>query len=78
MLHTIDAVLCTDNLLKGVVGFRTDFECLCEARRASGEEHELLEGKLIASVGATIDDVERGTWEHVWGLNTGEFRKVLV
>src|SRR6266702_5739274 len=77
-LHTINAVLCTDNLLEGVVGLRTDFDRLCEARRASGEEHELLEGKLVAGVRATVDDVERGRREHVWGLDAGKFREVLV
>ncbi len=77
-MRTIDAVLGSDNFLEGVVGLGADLHSLGEAGSTGGEKHELLEGKLVASVRATIDNVEGGSGEDEWGLDTGEVGEVLV
>ena len=56
--HTVNTVLGVDNLLQRVVCLRTNLHCLCEAARASRQEHELLESQLVARMRATVDDVE--------------------
>lgn len=48
------------------------------SRGTSGEDHELLEGKLVAGVGATVDDVEARDGENVRGLDTGDLSEMLV
>ena len=61
-----------------MVGLGTHLERLREGRSASREDHELLEGKLVAGVLATVDDVERGAGEDVGLGNTGKLGKVGV
>ena len=77
-IHTVDAVFCADDLLQRVVSLRADLHRLGEGGSASGQEHELLERKLVAGVGSTVDDVEGGDGEHVRRLDAGEVREVLV
>ena len=55
-----------------------DFHCFRKAGRAGGKEHEFLEGELVSSVRATVDDIKRWAWEYVWRLDTCQLRKVLV
>ena len=75
---TINTVLGGNDLLEVVVGLGTDLHGLSERRSASGDDHELLEGKLVAGVGATVDDVEAGSGEDEGGLDTGKVGEVLV
>lgn len=42
------------------------------------ENHELLEGELVASVRATVDDVEARDGEDVRSLDAGNLGEVLV
>lgn len=37
-----------------------------------------MEGKLVPSVRAAIDDVKRGGWKHIWRLDACQLRKVLI
>ena len=78
IIRTVNAVFCADNLLQRVVGLRTDLHRLGEGGRTSGEEHELLERELVASVGATVDNIEGRARESEGGLDTGEVSEVLV
>ncbi len=75
---TVNAVLCADNLLEGVIGLGADFYRLSETRRAGRKKHEFLEGQLVSSVRTTIDDIKRGGWENVWGFDARKIRKVLI
>jgi hypothetical protein len=75
---TINTVFCTDNLLKGVIRLGADFERFRKVARAGGKEHKFLEGELVPSVRATIDDIKGGGWKHVWRLDTCQLRKVLI
>lgn len=61
-----------------MVRFRADLHRLRERGRAGGEEHELLEGKLVARVRSAVDDVEARDGEHVRWLHARELRKMLV
>ena len=72
------AVLLGDDLLEDVVGLRAHLHGLGEGRSTSGEEHELLEGKRVASVLTTVDDVEGGAGEDVGGLDAGELSEVSI
>jgi hypothetical protein len=76
--RTVDAVFVVDDLLEGVVGLSTDLHGLSECLGTSGEDHELLESELVASVRTTVDDVEAGDREDVRRLDTSELSKVLV
>ena len=51
---------------------------LGEGRSPGGDEHEFLEGELVAGVGATVDDVEARGGEDVGGLDARELSEVLV
>jgi len=61
-----------------VVGLRADAHGLAEGGGARGEDHELLEGKGVAGVGAAVDDVEGGHREEVGGGVAGDGADVLV
>lgn len=74
----VNTVLLGDDLLQGVVGLRTHLHGLSEAGSTSGKEHELLEGKGITSVGATVDDVEGRNGEDVRLRDTGELGEVGI
>lgn len=76
--HTVKAVLLGDDLLQDVVGLGTHLEGLGEGRSAGGEDHELLEGKLVAGVLTAVDDVERGAWEDVGLGDASELGEVGV
>jgi hypothetical protein len=67
-----------DNLLESVVGFGADLHRLGERGRAGGEEHELLESKLIPGMRATVDDIECRGGEDEGRLDAGEVGEVLV
>merc|ERR1712032_813346 len=58
----VEPVLLVDQLLEVVVQLTAHPHSLREAGGASGEDHELLHGKLVAGVAATVDDVEAGHW----------------
>jgi hypothetical protein len=75
---TVDTVFCTDNLLKGVIRLGADFHRFRKAGRASGKEHEFLEGELVPCVRAAIDDIKRWGRKHVWRLDACQLRKMLV
>lgn len=51
-------VLVLDDVLESVVDFRAHLHGLREGLGAGGQNHEFLHGKLVTSVGATVDDVE--------------------
>ena len=53
-----------------MVGFGTHSHGFGERSGAVGEEHELLHGEFVASMGAAVDDVENGNGE-------GEFLGVV-
>jgi len=74
----IDTVLLGDNLLQDVVGLGTHLHCLGERLGASREDHEFLERKGVTGVRSTVDDVEGGAWEDVWGRNNREGSEVLL
>jgi hypothetical protein len=61
-----------------VIGLSAHFHRFSKTGRASGKEHELLEGQLVPGVGATIDDVKRGGRKHVWWFDARELSKVLI
>jgi len=75
---TINTILGADNLLQGVVNLRSDLQGFRKGRGSGREEHEFLEGQLVAGMGSTVDDVEAGQGEDKGGLDTGQIRKVLV
>lgn len=52
------AVFLLDDVLQVVVDLSTDTHGLLEVACSNWEDHELLHGQLVASVGASIDDVE--------------------
>ena len=54
-----------DAYLEGVVDLATDLHGLGEGLGTDGHEHELLEGKAVTSVLATVDDVHGGDGEDV-------------
>merc|ERR1719239_644247 len=58
----VEPVLLVDQLLEVVIQLAPHPHSLGEAGGASGEDHELLHGKLVAGVAATVDDVEAGHW----------------
>ena len=70
-------VLGLDDSLEVVVGLHTHAESLREGLGTNGEDHELLHGKLVASVRATVDDVEGGNG-HDELLVASELGDVLV
>lgn len=71
------AVLGSNDGLEVVVDFDADAHGLREARGANGEDHELLHGKLVASVGAAVDHVKRGDGEdELVGALAGELGNV--
>lgn len=76
--RTINAVFRADNFLERVVSLCANLHRLREAGRANGEEHELLERKLVACVRATVDNVERGARQHVRWLDARQLCDVLV
>merc|ERR1711970_307621 len=47
-----------DDGLEVVVGLAAHSHGLSEGAGAGGEDHELLHSQLVASMGATVDDVE--------------------
>jgi len=61
-----------------VVRLSAIFYRFSEAARADGKKHEFLESKLVPSVRAAIDDIERGGGKHEWKLDACQLRKVLV
>ena len=61
-----------------MVGLRADFNGLGEAGSAGGKKHEFLESELVSGMGTTVDDVECGSGENVWGLDTSKIGEVLV
>lgn len=61
-----------------MVGLGTDLHRVREARRAGGEEHELLERELVTGMRTTVDDVEAGDREDEGGLNACKIGEVLV
>lgn len=76
--RTIDTVFSTDDFLQRVIGLSTNLEGISERIGASGEQHELLESELVASMRAAVDDVKRGSGKNERRLNTREVSKVLV
>lgn len=54
----------------------SDGHGLGEGLRAGGQDHELLESQLVASVLAAVDDVERRHRQHE--LETGKKRQNLM
>lgn len=74
----VNTVLLGDDLLQGVVGLGTHLHSFSEAGSTSGEEHELLEGKGVTSVGTTVDDVESRNGKDVRLRHTGELSEVDV
>jgi hypothetical protein len=75
---TILTVLLGDDLLEDVVGLGTHLHGLGERAGAGGEDHELLEGKLVAGVFTAVDDVEGGAGENVGLGDTSELGEVSV
>jgi hypothetical protein len=61
-----------------VVRLRADLHRLGERLRASGQEHEFLERKLVARMRSAVDDVERGAGQYERRLDAREVSKVLV
>lgn len=61
--HTVSTVLLLDQSLEDLVDLSTVAHGLGEVRGANGQDHVLLEGKTVAGVLATVDDVERGDRE---------------
>lgn len=61
-----------------MVGLGSDPHGLSEGFGAGREDHKLLESELVASVRATVDNVEGRDGKNVWGLDTSEVSKVLV
>ena len=45
-----------------VVSFWAHFHCLWESLGAEWKEHKFLHGELVASMWATVDDIENGDW----------------
>lgn len=52
------AILLLDDILEVVVDLCPDAHGLLEALGPHGQDHELLHGQLVASVGAPIDHIE--------------------
>jgi len=71
------AVLLLDEVLEAVVDLAGHTHGLGEGGGADGEDHELLHGKGVTGVGATVNDVERGNGEDQI-LVAGELGNVLV
>jgi len=61
-----------------VVRFRANLHCLRETGGTSGEEHELLESKLVTGMGTAVDDVECGARQNIGGFDTSKLGKMLV
>ena len=76
--RTVNPVLCTDDLLKSVIRLGADFDRFRKVGRASWKKHEFLEGELVSSVRATVDDIKRWRRKHVWRLDARQLRKMLV
>ena len=77
-IRTIDTVLRADDLLERVVSLSADLQCLREALGPGGQEHELLESKLIAGMRTAVDDVEGRSREDVGWLDACKLGEVLV
>lgn len=56
----IETVLFLDDSLQVVVHFTAHFHGLSEGSGAGGQNHKLLHGQFIASMRATVDDIESG------------------
>ncbi|GFE53405.1 phosphopyruvate hydratase, putative [Babesia ovis] len=72
-------VLGVDDLLEVVVDFTTHADGFLEGGSTNGKDHEFLHGQAVASVGATVDNVE--TWYRKYVLVsafTSQLSKVLV
>lgn len=62
-----------------MVDFCSELEGLSEARCSGWEQHELLEGKLVACVLSSVDDVKRRDWKDVlFGSIAGKLGQMLV
>lgn len=59
----IKTKLLLDSILQVVVHFTANFHGLSEVFGASGENHELLHGKLVSGMRATVDDIESWGWQ---------------
>lgn len=61
-----------------MIRLRANLHCLRETGGASGEDHELLESKLVTGMGTAVDDVECGARQNIGGFDTSKLGKVLV
>lgn len=50
-------------------------ECLEHTELTCREDHELLHGQFVSSVGTSVDDVESGSWQHNVAVS-GKLRNV--
>merc|ERR1719394_884693 len=73
----IKTVLLLDESLEVMVKFRAHSHGLTEAGGSKGKHHEFLHGKLIASMAATIDDIEAWNW-HDDILDTSQISNMSV
>lgn len=55
----VQTILVLDHAAKMVVHLSTHPHGLREALRSNGQNHKLLHGELVASMRASIDDIER-------------------
>ena len=75
----IQKILILDNALQIVVDFAADSERVAEGLGPGGENHELLHGQLIASVGASVDHIQRRhRGDEFMGGFAGQFSDVVV
>jgi hypothetical protein len=61
--RTVESILGLDDIFQVMVHLATHFHRFGETVSASGQDHKLLHGQLVAGVTASVDDVERWHWQ---------------
>jgi hypothetical protein len=78
MLLTVNAVLLVDDFLESVVGLGSNSHSVLKVFGSNRQDHELLEGQSVTSMGTTVDDVHAWDRQDVRGLCSCNLGQVYV